>query len=390
MLYIIILFLFANNIFGIFPIASSFTVPVIFLCAWKGFNKPSVYKKAFVLVLIGLLLNLWSSMHFRGQTPWDTIRAMPSYFGILFYFFLKQKKYSIELVERALLILVYVLDILYIAQYFLINLYGINFMHLDDWMLGDEEGGKRLRVVSSGLYIVSLFYGLVNWYKTRERKYLIPFLLGLFIMFLTGYRQFIASFILVVIYMLWRLEKRITSRQIMTLLMIGVIFVGLSQIPSVKEKLQGMVERNDAGASLDNEDYIRVVQFQYFENEFFKSPVERVLGAGIPLTSSKYGKDFEIERSRGMQYVDWAFLGVSWMLGTITVLGLIWLAIMVIRMKVAPQYSYFSLYFLFLLISVTNFEFFRNGNFLVHGIILYMAELASTEIKANKIDKIYG
>lgn len=385
MLYIIILFLFANNIFGIFPIASSFTVPVIFLCAWNGFNKPSVYKKAFVLVLIGLLLNLWSSMHFRGQTPWDTIRAMPSYFGILFYFFLKQKKYSIELVERALLILVYVLDILYIAQYFLINLYGINFMQLDDWMLGDEEGGKRLRVVSSGLYIVSLFYGLVNWYKTRERKYLIPFLLGLFIMFLTGYRQFIASFILVVIYMLWRLEKRITSRQIITLLMIGLLFVGLSQIPSVKEKLQGMVERNDAGASLDNEDYIRVVQFQYFENEFFKSPVERVLGAGIPLTSSKYGKDFEVDRSRGMQYVDWAFLGVSWMLGTITVLGLIWLAIMVIRIKVAPQYSYFSLYFLFLLISVTNFEFFRNGNFLVHGIILYMAELASKEIKANKI-----
>lgn len=386
MIYILIIFLFANNIFGTYPIASSYTVPVLFLLAWNGFYKPTVYKKAFIMVLVGLLLNLWSSMYYRGQTPWDTIRAMPSYFGILIYFFLKYRQYSLKTMEQTLLVLIYVLDILYITQYYLYNLFGINFMNLDDWMLGDSEGGVRLRIVSSSLYIVGMFYGLVNWYRTRQNKFLIPFFLGFFIMFLTGYRQFLASFVVVGIYMLWRLEKRISSRQIVTLLMVGIIFAGVSQIPAVQEKFQGMEERNDSGASLDNKDYIRVVQFEFFEHEFFKSPVERVLGAGLPLTSSKYGKDFEVTRSRGMQYVDWAFLGVSWMLGTITVLGLIWLAVMVIRMKVAPQYTYFSLYFLFLLVSVTNFEFFRNGNFLVHGIILYMAELASKDFKSIKLE----
>ena len=386
MIYILIIFLFANNIFGTYPIASSYTVPVLFLLAWNGFYKPTVYKKAFIMVLVGLLLNLWSSMYYRGQTPWETIRAMPSYFGILIYFFLKYRQYSLKTMEQTLLVLIYVLDILYITQYFLYNLFGINFMNLDDWMLGDSEGGVRLRIVSSSLYIVGMFYGLVNWYRTRQNKFLIPFFLGFFIMFLTGYRQFLASFVVVGLYMLWRLERRISSRQIMTLLMVGIIFAGVSQIPAVQEKIQGMEERNDSGASLDNKDYIRVVQFEFFEHEFFKSPVERVLGAGLPLTSSKYGKDFEVTRSRGMQYVDWAFLGVSWMLGTITVLGLILLAVMVIRMKVAPQYTYFSLYFLFLLVSVTNFEFFRNGNFLVHAIILYMAELASKDFKSIKLE----
>ena len=265
-------------------------------------------------------------------------------------------------------------------------------MHLDDWMLGDTEGGVRLRIVSSSLYLVGLFYGLVNWYVTRERKYLIPFLLGLFIMLLSGYRQFIASFVVVAIYMLWRIDKRFSTKQIVTLAMAGAVFYGALQIPAVQEKIQGMKERSEGNQSLDNEDYVRVVQFEYFEHQFFKSPIERVLGAGIPLASSKYGKDFEQERSRGMQYVDWSFLGVSWMLGTIAVIGLILLALKVVFLKVDKRYTFFSLYFIFLLISITNFEFFRDGNFLIHAIMLYMAEQASFQYKNNelKYDKHYN
>lgn len=392
MIYVLILFLFINNVFGIFPIAASYTVPVIILCAWKGFSKPTIYKKIFLLILLGLVLNLCSSQFFRGQSPWDTIRAMPSYFGLLFYFYLKQKSIQLWRMEKILLALIYTLDILYISQYYLYTLYGLNFMHLDDWMLGDSEGGVRLRIVSSSLYLVGLFYGLVNWYVTRERKYLIPFLLGLFIMLLSGYRQFIASFVVVAIYMLWRIDKRFSTKQIVTLVMAGAVFYGALQIPAVQEKIQGMKERSEGNQSLDNEDYVRVVQFEYFEHQFFKSPIERVLGAGIPLASSKYGKDFEQERSRGMQYVDWSFLGVSWMLGTITVIGLILLALKVVFLKVDKRYTFFSLYFIFLLISITNFEFFRDGNFLVHAIMLYMAEQASFQYKNNelKYDKHYN
>lgn len=392
MIYVLILFLFINNVFGIFPIAASYTVSVIILCAWKGFSKPTIYKKIFLLILLGLVLNLCSSQFFRGQSPWDTIRAMPSYFGLLFYFYLKQKNIQLWRMEKILLALIYTLDILYISQYYLYTLYGLNFMHLDDWMLGDSEGGVRLRIVSSSLYLVGLFYGLVNWYVTRERKYLIPFLLGLFIMLLSGYRQFIASFVVVAIYMLWRIDKRFSTKQIVTLAMAGAVFYGALQIPAVQEKIQGMKERSEGNQSLDNEDYVRVVQFEYFEHQFFKSPIERVLGAGIPLASSKYGKDFEQERSRGMQYVDWSFLGVSWMLGTITVIGLILLALKVVFLKVDKRYTFFSLYFIFLLISITNFEFFRDGNFLVHAIMLYMAEQASFQYKNNelKYDKHYN
>ena len=157
MIYVLILFLFINNVFGIFPIAASYTVPVIILCAWKGFSKPTIYKKIFLLILLGLVLNLCSSQFFRGQSPWDTIRAMPSYFGLLFYFYLKQKNIQLWRMEKILLALIYTLDILYISQYYLYTLYGLNFMHLDDWMLGDSEGGVRLRIVSSSLYLVVLW-----------------------------------------------------------------------------------------------------------------------------------------------------------------------------------------------------------------------------------------
>lgn len=388
MIYILILFLFVNGFFGIFPMAASFTVPVIIVCAWKGFNKPSIYRRIFLIILVGIILNLCSSLYFRGQNPWDTIRAMPSYFGLLFYFFLKQKNIQLKRMEHFLLALVYVLDFLYISQYYLYEWYGLNFMHLEEWMLTGSEGGVRLRIVSSSLYIAGMFYGLVNWYLTKEKKYLLPFLLGLFIMLLAGYRQFIASFVVVAIYMLWRIDKRFSIKQIMVLSMAGAIFYGTLQIPAVQEKIQGMIERSDSNQSLNNEDYVRVVQFEYFEHHFFKSPVERVLGAGIPLPSSKYGKEFEKDRSQGMQYVDWSFLGVSWMLGTIAVVGFIWLGLKVVFLKVDKRYCYFSLYFLFLLISITNFEFFRDGNFLVHAVLLYMAEQASNQYKQQTHIKV--
>lgn len=378
---IILLFLVLNHFFGAFPMSFSITVPILLFCLYMGWKQPTDYRKIFLLIFVGILASMVSCMINRGQSIIDSIRAMPNYFGLLFYFFLKWKKFNLATVQSALVWLIIVFDILYIAQYYLID-YGINFLNIDDWMLSDSTEGNRLRVMSSGLYSLGMFYGIVQWYITYKNKYLALFIVGAFVMLLTGYRQFLVSTLVALLFMIYKLDKRVKLKHIGFVAAIVVVGYVLYQIPAVQGKIAGMIERNDTGASLDNKDYIRVIQWKFFNHEYFKNGWEHFFGSGLPLPGAKsgFGKYFQTLTDQGLQYVDWGIIGVSWMLGVLTFVGYVWMSLAAILKRVPSVYLYISLWYIFLLSSsITNWEFFRDGNFLVHAMALYIIELASKE-----------
>lgn len=383
---IILLFLVLNHFFGAFPMSFSITVPILLFCLYMGWKQPTDYRKIFLLIFVGILASMVSCMINRGQSIIDSIKAMPNYFGLLFYFFLKWRKFKLTTVQSALVWLIIVFDILYIAQYYLID-YGINFLNIDDWMLSDSTEGNRLRVMSSGLYSLGMFYGIVQWYITHKNKYLALFIVGVFVMLLTGYRQFLLSSLIALLFMIYKLDKRIKPKHIGYVAAIVVVGYVLYQIPAVQGKIAGMIERNDTGASLDNKDYIRVIQWEFFNHEYFKNGWEHFFGSGLPLPGAKsgFGKYFQTLTDQGLQYVDWGIIGVSWMLGILTFVGYVWMALAAILKRVPSVYLYVCLWYIFLLSSsITNWEFFRNGNFLVHAMALYIIELASKENEKNK------
>lgn len=383
---IILLFLVLNHFFGAFPMSFSITVPILLFCLYMGWKQPTDYRKIFLLIFVGILASMVSCMINRGQSIIDSIKAMPNYFGLLFYFFLKWRKFKLTTVQSALVWLIIVFDILYIAQYYLID-YGINFLNIDDWMLSDSTEGNRLRVMSGGLYSLGMFYGIVQWYITHKNKYLALFIVGVFVMLLTGYRQFLLSSLIALLFMIYKLDKRIKPKHIGYVAAIVVVGYVLYQIPAVQGKIAGMIERNDTGASLDNKDYIRVIQWEFFNHEYFKNGWEHFFGSGLPLPGAKsgFGKYFQTLTDQGLQYVDWGIIGVSWMLGILTFVGYVWMALAAILKRVPSVYLYVCLWYIFLLSSsITNWEFFRNGNFLVHAMALYIIELASKENEKNK------
>lgn len=364
----------------------SITVPILLFSLYMGWKQPTDYRNIFILIFIGILGSMVSCMINRGQSIIDSIRAMPNYFGLLFYFFLKWRKIKLSTVQSALVWLVIVFDILYIAQYYLID-YGINFLNIDEWMLSDLTEGNRLRVMSSGLYSLGMFYGIVHWYITHKNKYLALFIVGVFVMLLTGYRQFLLSSLIALLFMIYKLDKRIKPKHIGYVAAIVVVGYVLYQIPAVQGKIAGMIERNDTGASLDNKDYIRVIQWEFFTHDYFKNGWEHFFGSGIPFSgeNSGFGKYFQSLTDQGLQYVDWGIIGVSWMLGILTFVGYVWMALAAILKRVPTVYLYVCLWYIFLLSSsITNWEFFRNGNFLVHAMALYIIELASKENEKNK------
>ena len=383
---IILLFLVLNHFFGAFPMSFSITVPILLFCLYMGWKQPTDYRKIFLVIFVGILASMVSCMINRGQSIIDSIKAMPNYFGLLFYFFLKWRKFQLTTVQSALVWLIIVFDILYIAQYYLID-YGINFLNIDDWMLSDSTEGNRLRVMSSGLYSLGMFYGIVQWYITHKNKYLALFIVGAFVMLLTGYRQFLVSTLVALLFMIYKLDKRVKLKHIGFVAAIVVVGYFLYQIPAVQGKIAGMIERNDTGASLDNKDYIRVIQWEFFNHEYFKNGWEHFFGSGLPLPGAKsgFGKYFQTLTDQGLQYVDWGIIGVSWMLGVLTFVGYVWMSLAAILKRVPSVYLYISLWYIFLLSSsITNWEFFRDGNFLVHAMALYIIELASKENEKNK------
>lgn len=383
---IILLFLVLNHFFGAFPMSFSITVPILLFCLYMGWKQPTDYRKIFLVIFVGILASMVSCMINRGQSIIDSIKAMPNYFGLLFYFFLKWRKFKLTTVQSALVWLIIVFDILYIAQYYLID-YGINFLNIDDWMLSDSTEGNRLRVMSSGLYSLGMFYGIVQWYITHKNKYLALFIVGAFVMLLTGYRQFLVSTLVALLFMIYKLDKRVKLKHIGFVAAIVVVGYVLYQIPAVQGKIAGMIERNDTGASLDNKDYIRVIQWEFFNHEYFKNGWEHFFGSGLPLPGAKsgFGKYFQTLTDQGLQYVDWGIIGASWMLGVLTFVGYVWMSLAAILKRVPSVYLYISLWYIFLLSSsITNWEFFRDGNFLVHAMALYIIELASKENEKNK------
>lgn len=172
-------------------------------------------------------------------------------------------------------------------------------------------------------------------------------------MLLTGYRQFLVSTLVALLFMIYKLDKRVKLKHIGFVAAIVVVGYVLYQIPAVQGKIAGMIERNDTGASLDNKDYIRVIQWEFFNHEYFKNGWEHFFGSGLPLPGAKsgFGKYFQTLTDQGLQYVDWGIIGASWMLGVLTFVGYVWMSLAAILKKSSIGVSlYQSLVYIFVVI----------------------------------------
>lgn len=379
--YIILIFLLLNNFFNIIIIPNAFSALFLFICLVMGWRYASIYKNAFEFMLIGMLFSSLSCWYYRGQSLFDSFQALNFYYGIFFYFFLKIRKVKLVTINKVVPALILILDVLYIIQYNLID-YGINFMHISESYLNDNAiEGNRLRVMSSGFYSLGIFYGLNKYKDTGKYFYFIFIILGFYVMLLSGFRQLLFSAAISILFYMYKTGYKISFKHLLGIAVFIMLGVYIINTQDVQNKIQGMMNRNES-QSFNDADYIRLVQLHYYLYEHFKSPIEWFFGSGMPYYKSSYGHFIENKYS----HVDWGLLGQSWALGILTVIGFLKFSIKAIKLKVDSNYTYISLWYIFLLTaSVTNYEFMRNGNFLIHGLVLYTVELAAKEYNNKTI-----
>jgi len=383
MKYYIIVFLslLMTNFFGLTKINNTILLGLMIPFVIIEFSEKSIFKWYIVAVFIGISLSIISCNYFRGQPMLMTFKASVIYYYILFYFVLKYLDIPISQMETSLMILVIIFCACYIVQYILFP--TVIFSGVEEQLISPDN--IRIRLVGQGLSSLGYFFGLNKYlHNNKKLHYLFLAILCFGVIFLMGFRTMLVMISIFTFLLIIRVKGFKWNVLLFSLLGCG-LFIAMLQIPVFSEKMNAMLDRQQTEV-LSNKDYIRLVQLKYYTQVHFKSVWEYIYGSGMTYSteheSSAYGRLMGRLPDMGIYWQDWGILGLSWMIGMLAVISMIAYSIKAFLLKVPVAYYYIGIWFLYLVASsVTTMEFYRDGNFIVQSIALYMVEKFYNEYK---------
>lgn len=344
-------------------------------------------KKLLFFYGLFIVVNCFTCYFFRGQSVIVSIQAWAPFLIIYLYPIIRTWNLSIEEWQKVIIYLFIYYAIGFVLQ-FIFSETMIMYMS-STWDKFLRDG--RVRIFSEGiLYLATLLFW--NKYLLRKKThYLLLFVFGFILIFLTRFRLVLVSFPIVLLYIYYKINGFSWKIVYFSVTVVLAINVAL-RIPVVQEAIEEMVERRESD-SFDNDDYIRVISFDYFTNDHFKSNAEYFWGSGMPFlsldaekhevheTPSHYSK---IMSELGAYYhyftVDWGLLGLSWVAGIPFVLILILLLLKITLIKVPDDYLYLRGYcILVLLLGIINPMVYYHKNLFFLAIILTIWELVRKE-----------
>ena len=152
------------------------------------------------------------------------------------------------------------------------------------------------------------------------------------------------------------------------------------------------MERQENNQTFANDDYIRVIEFDYFWNQQFIKPYEKIIGGGNPVDpDSRYGNSFQaVELQRNLYWVDLGIVGLSMVIGIPAVLCLVYLYVRCIWRCKEKQIQYIRFTFFIVLIGsiITNMELYREGNLLMLSLFLYIEYKYHQTIFTTEVGRI--
>lgn len=340
-----------------------------------------------------IVLNCITCYFFRGQSGIVTLQAWAPFLIIYLFPIMRTWNLSLKEWQKVIVALFIYYAIGYILQY-VFNKTMIMYMS-STWEKYLREG--RIRIFSESiLYIGTLLF----WNKYLLKKkiiFLLLFVLGFFLIFLTRFRLIILTLPIVLLYIYFKING--FSWKIISYSIIIVLAINLaSYMPVVQEAIDEMYERNER-SNLDNDNYARVVGYEYFTKNHFKNNVEYFFGSGMTVlavdadkqevhkTPSQYSK--KMSRLGAYSHiftVDWGLLGLSWVAGIPFVLILILILLKIIRTSVPNDYLFLRGYcILVLLIGIFNPMVYYHKNIFFLAIILTILDLVKNgSIKQTK------
>lgn len=378
-IYVVFLYLFV--FFGFQPLSILVKSPILVLLFFVIYNSGdqrtinSNFAKILIIQIVFIIANLLSCYYYRGQGIVQSLTGpYLSTITILFYFCLGKHNLNIKQLESVLTALTLTGCTCYIIQ----TLNPTTPLFVTENVTEDVELGTLSRFRISGQCIISFGYFLAfNKYLVQKKiKHIITASICLLCILLMGFRiisaaLLLGSFILLAKYYRFSIKIFIP---VVTIFFLLLIFMQTSWGGLV---FSSLFERGDQ--SFVNNDYIRVVSWNYHMKEFFVSPLERFLGAGIPYYSetggSVYGREIARLQNMGYIYQDWGIIGYSWMRGVVPIACIIWFSLKGFFIKVEKQFYYLGTWLVFMVLaSLLSAEMFRTGALVLQLTVLVMLD----------------
>lgn len=290
-----------------------------------------------------------------------------NYLCIATYFIFKSKHYKLEVIEATIGLLGKIVTILYLLRFWALQQGVVIGGYIDEYQLADV-GSARVRIACSPIVFFLMFKSFNNVLCSKRKQDAFWLILTILCMVLMTFRTIFAAVGLSFLFILFR-TKMPARKKILSTVFIAIICCGVFMNEKVSERITNRFEQS-AGEDFSNKDYIRVIQYEYFTQKHFKNDIEHFFGSGMPEQRTAYGKDQNELAKAGIFYVDWGIIGMSWMLGVITLVGMIgYMVVAIIKSwKMEPYIPMWLIYML--LVSVTTGEFIRDGSFIVQALVL--------------------
>lgn len=382
---IFFLLLLFSNFYATTTISSIILLGVLISIIYKHINFKQPFTKPILYFYITYFLSFIPAYFIHQQSPIDSLIVSYQYLCLLFFFVLTAFKANEYQCEKVLHYMAITTSIVYIVQFILLQK-GISFLGLSE---NKMEAGydSRFRMVCSGIFSLGLFFYFNKFLIYGSKKYMLYLLVCTIPLVIQAYRtQWVAAFIGILI-ILYYTNKGSAVKLLKYLFITSISIIVLFQTPLVQDRITNMYERQKT-ESFSNKDYIRITTFNYLNQKYFQSPIEYILGSGPDNPSTKYGKQIVTLQESGIHFDDLGLYGMAFKIGPITILILIFLSIRNIFLRKDKKYIYIMVWYIFMiLISFTNAEFFRPGNFLIHGLALYIANLRYKKHIATKYEK---
>ena len=161
------------------------------------------------------------------------------------------------------------------------------------------------------------------------------------------------------------------------------IFLGTStQIPIVQDKIQEMQERQETGDTFQNQDYIRYIEYDFYNN-MFSNIDDKLLGGGPIVYDNKtqYSKNMKTAEDDFIFWADLGLVGLSFIIGIPAIIAL--LVIMISLINKCKSLELQSIRFTIITATIgsliTTMELYREGNLIIIGMFLYTEYIYSKE-----------
>ena len=356
--------------------------------------KDDLFKPIIIFFSVCVLGSCFYSFFFNGQSLPSVIYASFDYWGLLFFFCIASSNMSAEQIKKILVILGVVWCVCYIIQWLISpHTFFINAKIDDEYGVTVKDDIFRMRLPCSALSFILLFWGMNEFILERKKKYFVYMCLSFLPIIIMGFRSqvvlVVISLFLIIPFVVHKFGKILNFS-----VAIGVVLAISVNIPVVSDKIDEMLVRVNDDQTFSNKEYIRYIEFDYFNNDVFIKKGEHFFGGGSPFKDkTPYAR--KVRKNAVQRYHlywnDLGLVGLSYIIGIPAVLLLSFLILKAIYIckETDLQFVRFSFFCIFFCSILTSMELFRQGNFIVISIVLAYVYKYKKEQKLNENRNYY-